>query len=74
MKKKVADIKRFGLLLIGAIAMLCSCRDEVYPGSSPDSEERTRNIIISLTVQQPGVESPLSRNQEKDYDYELGLT
>lgn len=74
MKKKVADIKRFGLLLIGAIAMLCSCRDEVYPGSLPDSEERTRNIIISLTVQQPGVESPLSRNQEKDYDYELGLT
>lgn len=74
MKKKVADIKRFGLLLIGAIAMLCSCRDEVYPGSSPDSEERTRNIIISLTVQQPGVESPLSRNQEKDYDYELGFT
>ena len=78
MKKKVADIKRFGLLLIGAIAMLCSCRDEVYPGSSPDSEE-PMDIVINLKIKHSGNNFTASRSvfdpdPDKENEYLLGFT
>lgn len=78
MKKLGADIKGFGLLLIGVIVMLCSCRDEFYFVPSSETEGTRRNLVISLTVQQPGVQSPVSRNpfkpDEENGEYELGFT
>lgn len=78
MKKLGADIKSFGLLLIGVIVMLCSCRDELYSVPSSQTEGTRRNLVINLTVQQPGVPSPASRDPfEPDEDkgeYELGFT
>lgn len=78
MKKLGADIKGFGLLLMGVIVMLCSCRDEFYFVPSSETEGTRRNLVISLTVQQPGVQSPVSRNpfkpDEEKGEYELGFT
>ena len=78
MKKLGADIKGFGLLLMGVIVMLCSCRDDSYPVPSSQTEGTRRNLVISLTVQQPGVQSPVSRNpfkpDEENGEYELGFT
>lgn len=78
MKKLGADIKGFGLLLMGVIVMLCSCRDEFYFVPSSETEGTRRNLVISLTVQQPGVQSPVSRNpfkpDEENGEYELGFT
>lgn len=78
MKKLGADIKGFGLLLMGVIVMLCSCRDELYSIPSSQTEGTRRNLVISLTVQQPGVQSPVSRNpfkpDEENGEYELGFT
>lgn len=78
MKKLGADIKGFGLLLMGVIVMLCSCRDELYSIPSSETEGTSRNLVISLTVQQPGVQSPVSRNpfkpDEEKGEYELGFT
>lgn len=78
MKKLGADIKGFGLLLMGVIVMLCSCRDELYSIPSSQTEGTSRNLVISLTVQQPGVQSPVSRNpfkpDEENGEYELGFT
>ena len=78
MKKLGADIKGFGLLLMGVIVMLCSCRDELYSIPSSQTEGTRRNLVISLTVQQPGVQSPVSRNpfkpDEEKGEYELGFT
>lgn len=78
MKKLGADIKGFGLLLMGVIVMLCSCRDELYSIPSSETEGTRRNLVISLTVQQPGVQSPVSRNpfkpDEENGEYELGFT
>ena len=78
MKKLGADIKGFGLLLMGVIVMLCSCRDELYSIPSSQTEGTSRNLVISLTVQQPGVQSPVSRNpfkpDEEKGEYELGFT
>lgn len=73
MKKLGADIKGFGLLLMGVIVMLCSCRDELYSIPSSQTEGTSRNLVISLTVQQPGVQSPTSR-APFDKGYELGFT
>lgn len=73
MKKLGADIKGFGLLLMGVIVMLCSCRDELYSIPSSQTEGTRRNLVISLTVQQPGVQSPTSR-APFDTGYELGFT
>ncbi len=73
MKKLGADIKGFGLLLMGVIVMLCSCRDEFYFVPSSETEGTRRNLVISLTVQQPGVQSPTSR-APFDTGYELGFT
>lgn len=81
MKKLGADIKGFGLLLMGVIVMLCSCRDELYSIPSSQTEGTRRNLVISLTVQQPGLQSPTSRapfdtGYEPPFDtgYELGFT
>ena len=78
MKKLGADIKGFGLLLMGVIVMLCSCHDDSYPVPSSETEGMRRNLVISLTVQQPGVQSPVSRNpfkpDEENGEYELGFT
>lgn len=78
MKKLGADIKGFGLLLMGVIVMLCSCRDEFYFVPSSETEGTRRNLVISLTVQQPGLQSPVSRNpfkpDEENGEYELGFT
>lgn len=73
MKKLGADIKGFGLLLMGVIVMLCSCRDELYSIPSSQTEGTRRNLVISLTVQQPGLQSPTSR-APFDTGYELGFT
>jgi len=73
MKKLGADIKGFGLLLMGVIVMLCSCHDDSYPVPSSETEGTRRNLVISLTVQQPGVQSPTSR-APFDTGYELGFT
>lgn len=73
MKKLGADIKGFGLLLMGVIVMLCSCRDELYSIPSSQTEGTRRNLVISLTVQQPGVQSP-TPPAPFDTGYELGFT
>ena len=73
MKKLGADIKGFGLLLMGVIVMLCSCHDDSYPVPSSETEGMRRNLVISLTVQQPGLQSPTSR-APFDTGYELGFT
>lgn len=73
MKKLGADIISFSVLLIGAIVMLCSCHDDSYPVPSSETEGMRRNLVISLTVQQPGLQSPTSR-APFDTGYELGFT
>lgn len=78
MNKIGTDIISFSVLLIGAIVMLCSCHDDSYPVPSSETEGMRRNLVISLTVQQPGVQSPVSRNpfkpDEENGEYELGFT
>ena len=73
MKKLGADIKGFGLLLMGVIVMLCSCRDELYSIPSSQTEGTSRNLVISLTVQQPGLQSP-TPPAPFDTGYELEFT
>ena len=78
MNKIGTDIISFSVLLMGVIVMLCSCRDELYSIPSSQTEGTRRNLVISLTVQQPGVQSPVSRNpfkpDEENGEYELGFT
>ncbi len=80
MKRKVADIKGFSLWLIGAIAVLCSCRDDSRLVPSSETEGTRRNLVINLTVQQPGIPSPASRSPftpddtEEKGEYALGFT
>ena len=73
MNKIGTDIISFSVLLIGAIVMLCSCHDDSYPVPSSEAEGMRRNLVISLTVQQPGLQSPTSR-APFDTGYELGFT
>ena len=73
MNKIGTDIISFSVLLIGAIVMLCSCHDDSYPVPSSETEGTRRNLVISLTVQQPGLQSPTSR-APFDTGYELGFT
>lgn len=73
MNKIGTDIISFSVLLIGVIVMLCSCRDELYSIPSSETEGTRRNLVISLTVQQPGLQSPTSR-APFDTGYELGFT
>lgn len=73
MNKIGTDIISFSVLLIGVIVMLCSCHDDSYPVPSSETEGTRRNLVISLTVQQPGLQSPTSR-APFDTGYELGFT
>lgn len=73
MKKLGADIKGFGLLLMGVIVMLCSCHDDSYPVPSSETEGMRRNLVISLSIQQPGLQ-PLTSRNPFDTGYELGFT
>lgn len=73
MNKIGTDIISFSVLLIGAIVMLCSCRDELCSIPSSQTEGTRRNLVISLTVQQPGLQSATSR-APFDTGYELGFT
>lgn len=73
MNKIGTDIISFSVLLIGAIVMLCSCHDDSYPVPSSETEGMRRNLVISLTVQQPGLQPPTSR-APFDTGYELGFT
>lgn len=73
MNKIGTDIISFSVLLIGAIVMLCSCHDDSYPVPSSETEGMRRNLVISLSIQQPGLQSPTSR-APFDTGYELGFT
>ena len=68
-------MKYVGCVLIGAVAILCSCRDELRPDLSPAQEGKT-NIIVNLTVERSGSKSPASRSPlDPDEDeYTLGFT
>lgn len=73
MNKIGTDIISFSVLLIGAIVMLCSCHDDSYPVPSSETEGMRRNLVISLSIQQPGLQ-PLTSRNPFDTGYELGFT
>lgn len=73
MNKIGTDIISFSVLLIGAIVMLCSCHDDSYPVPSSETEWMRRNLVISLSIQQPGLQ-PLTSRNPFDTGYELGFT
>lgn len=68
-------MKYVGCVLIGAMAILCSCRDELRPDLSPAQESKT-NIIVNLTVERSGSKSPASRSplDPNGDEYTLGFT
>lgn len=68
-------MKYVGCVLIGAMAILCSCRDELRPDLSPAQEGKT-NIIVNLTVERSGSKSPASRTplDPNEDEYTLGFT
>lgn len=68
-------MKYVGCVLIGAVAILCSCRDELRPDLSPAQEGKT-NIIVNLTVERSGSKSPASRSplDPNEDEYTLGFT
>ena len=68
-------MKYVGCVLIGAMAILCSCRDELRPDLSPAQEGKT-NIIVNLTVERSGSKSPASRSPlaPNEDEYTLGFT
>ena len=73
--KKGIGMKYVGCVLIGAMAILCSCRDELRPDLSPAQEGKT-NIIVNLTVERSGSKSPASRSplDPNGDEYTLGFT
>ena len=73
--KKGIGMKYVGCVLIGAVAILCSCRDELRPDLSPAQEGKT-NIIVNLTVERSGSKSPASRSplDPNGDEYTLGFT
>lgn len=73
--KKGIGMKYVGCVLIGAVAILCSCRDELRPDLSPAQEGKT-NIIVNLTVERSGRKSPASRSplDPNGDEYTLGFT
>lgn len=73
--KKGIGMKYVGCVLIGAMAILCSCRDELRPDLSPAQEGKT-NIIVNLTVERSGSKSPASRSplDPNEDEYTLGFT
>lgn len=68
-------MKYVGCVMIGAVAILCSCRDELRPDLSPAQEGKT-NIIVNLTVERSGSKSPASRSplDPNGDEYTLGFT
>lgn len=68
-------MKYVGCVMIGAVAILCSCRDELRPDLSPAQEGKT-NIIVNLTVERSGSKSPASRSPlaPNEDEYTLGFT
>lgn len=68
-------MKYVGCVMIGAVAILCSCRDELRPNLSPAQEGKT-NIIVNLTVERSGSKSPASRSplDPNGDEYTLGFT
>ena len=68
-------MKYVGCVMIGAVAILCSCRDELRPDLSPAQEGKT-NIIVNLTVERSGRKSPASRSplDPNGDEYTLGFT
>ncbi|WP_258335758.1 Mfa1 family fimbria major subunit [Phocaeicola barnesiae] len=68
-------MKYVGCVMIGAVAILCSCRDELRPDLSPAQEGKT-NIIVNLTVERSGSKSPASRSplDPNEDEYTLGFT
>lgn len=73
--KKGIGMKYVGCVLIGAMAILCSCRDELRPDLSPAQEGKT-NIIVNLTVERSGSKLPASRSplDPNGDEYTLGFT
>lgn len=73
--KKGIGMKYVGCVMIGAVAILCSCRDELRPDLSPAQEGKT-NIIVNLTVERSGSKSPASRSPlaPNEDEYTLGFT
>lgn len=73
--KKGIGMKYVGCVMIGAVAILCSCRDELRPDLSPAQEGKT-NIIVNLTVERSGSKSPASRSplDPNGDEYTLGFT
>ena len=73
--KKGIGMKYVGCVMIGAVAILCSCRDELRPDLSPAQEGKT-NIIVNLTVERSGSKSPASRSplDPNEDEYTLGFT
>lgn len=73
--KKGIGMKYVGCVMIGAVAILCSCRNELRPDLSPAQEGKT-NIIVNLTVERSGSKSPASRSplDPNGDEYTLGFT
>ena len=73
--KKGIGMKYVGCVLVVAVAILCSCRDELRPDLSPAQEGKT-NIIVNLTVERSGSKSPASRSplDPNGDEYTLGFT
>ena len=65
-----------GLLLGWATWLLCGCSDDFQ--TVPSSEGDKTDILVSLKILPPGMESPLTRSVldpiEEEGEYELGTT
>lgn len=65
-----------GLLLGWATWLLCGCSDDLQ--TVPSSEGDKTDILVSLKILPPGMESPLTRSVldpiEEEGEYELGTT
>ena len=68
-------MKYVGCVLVVAMAILCSCRDELRPDLSLVREGKA-NIIVNLTVERSGRKSPASRSplDPNGDEYTLGFT
>ena len=73
--KKGIGMKYVGCVLIGAMAILCSCRDELRPDLSLVREGKA-NIIVNLTIERSGSKLPASRSplDPNGDEYTLGFT
>lgn len=76
MNKKCTIGQFIGLLLGWATWLLCGCSDDFQ--TVPSSEGDKTDILVSLKILPPGMESPLTRSVldpiEEEGEYELGTT